>query len=90
MALKQIPFGHAGFEQRAQIIRRTRSYQNLGENVGYNWGEADPAGAAVARWLDSPAHVQNIAGNFELTGIGIATSDKGEYYFTQIFLKPSR
>jgi uncharacterized protein YkwD len=89
MATGRIPFGHAGFEQRAQTIRRSLSYNRLGENVGYNWGEADPARGAVERWLRSPQHLKNIEGDFELTGIGIATSDRAEYYFTQIFVQPS-
>jgi uncharacterized protein YkwD len=88
MAQGRIPFGHSGFEQRAQIIRRSYAHSELGENVGYNWGRADPAAEAVARWLRSAQHRTNIAGDFRLTGIGVAENEKGEYYFTQIFLKP--
>ncbi|MGH2618530.1 MAG: CAP domain-containing protein [Thermomicrobiales bacterium] len=88
MASGQVPFGHAGFEERAQTIRRDLAYGRLAENVGYNRGVADPAGDAVERWLRSPQHLANVAGDFEITGLGVGTNGRGEYYFTQIFVKP--
>ncbi len=90
MATGGVPFGHASFDERARIIARSVRYERLAENVGWNRGEADPAAAAVANWLRSPLHLANISGDFELTGIGVARSHNAEYYFTQIFLKPSR
>lgn len=90
MASGRIPFGHAGFDERARAIGRSIRYETIAENVGWNRGEADPAAAAVANWLRSPPHLANITGEFELTGIGVARSENGDYYFTQIFLKPSR
>lgn len=89
MAGGEVPFGHAGFEERARTIRLELSRGRLAENVGYNRGVRDPAGDAVERWLRSPQHMANVTGDFELTGIGIGTNARGEYYFTQIFLKPS-
>ncbi len=89
MAARHVPFGHDGFEQRAQTIRRGHSYARVGENVAWNRGHADPAATAVEYWLRSPKHLQNVAGDFQLTGIGVAQNDRGEYYFTQIFLEAS-
>jgi uncharacterized protein YkwD len=59
----------------------------IAENVGFNVGYANPASKAVEDWLHSPGHLNNIKGDFELTGIGVAKNKRGKYYFTQIFLK---
>lgn len=87
MATGKVPFGHDGFEQRVNTLRQSLSFGKVAENVGYNMGYADPVSKAVKGWLHSPEHLENIEGDFNLTGIGIAKNDKGEYYFTQIFLK---
>ncbi|MER3590353.1 MAG: alkaline phosphatase, partial [Mastigocladus sp. ERB_26_1] len=35
----------------------------------------------------SPDHLINIKGNYNMTGIGVATNSKGEVYLTQIFIR---
>jgi uncharacterized protein YkwD len=87
MAGGEIPFGHDGFQQRVRTLKQSFSFSKVAENIGYNMGYADPASKAVNSWLHSPKHLENIEDDFGLTGIGVAKSDKGEYYFTQIFLK---
>ncbi len=85
MASGMVPFGHDGFHQRVKAI--AIPYSGAAENVAYNQGYSDPATEAVHGWLKSPGHLTNIKGNYNLTGIGVATNSKGEIYFTQIFLK---
>lgn len=80
-------FGHAGFEQRTKAIRQKVELRSVAENVGANMGQADPEKKAVEGWLKSPGHLKNIKGDFDMTGIGVAKSRKGMYYFTQIFVK---
>jgi uncharacterized protein YkwD len=87
MAKGEVPFSHEGIEERTQAIGQRYSYSSIAENVGYTMASDTPAGKVVENWLKSPAHRKNISGDFELTGIGIARGEKGEYYFTQIFLK---
>lgn len=87
MAQGQVPFSHEGFKQRIEAISNVISYRSAGENVAFNQGYSDPATVAVRGWLKSPGHLKNIQGQFDLTGIGVAKNSKGEYYFTQIFLK---
>ncbi|MBE9228186.1 CAP domain-containing protein [Phormidium sp. LEGE 05292] len=87
MASGKVPFSHQGFEQRVNAIEKSVSYSSAGENVAYNQGYKDPATQAVQGWLKSPGHLKNIRGNFNLTGIGVAQNSKGEYYFTQIFIR---
>lgn len=87
MANGRVPFSHNGFQQRVTSIGRTIPYSRAAENVAYNQGYSDTVGQAVQGWLKSTGHRQNIEGSFDLTGIGIAQNAKGEYYFTQIFIR---
>lgn len=85
MASGKVPFGHQGFGQRVTAV--AISYSSAAENVAYNQGYSDPATLAVQGWIKSSGHRQNMEGNFNLTGIGVATNAKGQYYFTQMFIR---
>ena len=85
MANGKVPFGHTGFSERIKAVGIP--YSSAGENVAYNQGYNDPATTAVQGWLKSPGHLANIRGNFEKTGIGVASNSRGEIYFTQIFFR---
>ncbi|MEH1889706.1 MAG: CAP domain-containing protein [Nostoc sp.] len=85
MANGTVPFGHTGFSERVRAIGIP--YRAAGENVAYNQGYSDPATIAVQGWLKSPGHLANIKGNYDKTGIGVASNSRGEIYFTQIFLR---
>ncbi|MBW4641773.1 MAG: CAP domain-containing protein [Goleter apudmare HA4340-LM2] len=84
MANGKVPFSHQGFERRVTAIPII--YNNAAENVAFNQGYSNPASEAVNGWLNSPGHLQNIKGKYNLTGIGVAANQKGEVYLTQIFL----
>jgi uncharacterized protein YkwD len=66
-----------------------RKYPTAAENIATTQDDPNPDRIAVKDWIASPAHHQNILGNYNLTGIGIAKNDQGEYFFTQIFIKKS-
>lgn len=87
MANGKVPFSHDGFQQRVAVIAKTVAYRGAAENVAYNQGFTDPAAQAVQGWLKSTGHRTNIEGNYNLSGIGVAKNAKGEYYFTQIFIR---
>ncbi len=87
MATGQVPFSHDGAEQRFDKISNQISYQKIAENVGYNSGYNNPAEQVVEGWIKSDGHRKNMLGDYNLTGIGVAKNDKGEYYFTQIFVR---
>ena len=84
MANGTVKFSHHGFEQRVKSIHL--KYNNAAENVAFNIGYNEPAKQAIIGWLNSPGHLRNIRGKFELTGVGVAKNDKGEVYLTQIFI----
>lgn len=87
MANGQVAFGHGGFEQRGRAIAAQIPYRSFAENVAYNQGYSNPSSQAVEGWLRSSGHRTNIQGQYETTGIGVAINARGEYYFTQLFLK---
>ncbi|BAU63770.1 SCP-like extracellular [Stanieria sp. NIES-3757] len=86
MAQGIVPFGHNGFEERVKALEESIQYRRAAENVAYNQGYSDPVGQAVQGWINSFDHRHNIEGNYDLTGIGVAKNDRGEYYFTQLFI----
>lgn len=79
MAQGIVPFGHDGFEQRVKALADSIQYRHVAENVAYNQGYSDPVGQVVQGWINSSDHRHNIEGNYDLTGIGVAKNDRGEY-----------
>lgn len=79
------PFGHEGFDERVNDIRKVTGFiSGAAENVAY--GNLTAA-EVVDGWLHSPGHKKNIEGNYNLTGIGTVQGSDGVIYFTQIFIK---
>jgi uncharacterized protein YkwD len=84
-------FSHQGLDglwvdKRAEKFG-IRSWREIGENIACNRGFSDPTEHAVEAWMKSTGHRDNILGKSWLeTGIGVAVSDEGMYYFTQVFL----
>jgi len=85
MADKDVPFGHTGFQDRYNVLKRELPDMTAGaENVAYG---ADDAAEAVELWLHSAGHMKNIRGNYTHTGIGVVRDSEGHLYFTQLFVK---
>jgi uncharacterized protein YkwD len=78
---------HDGFHERAESVSQTIVYRKAAENVAYNMGYAQPDLIAIQDWIESPGHNRNMTGPFDMTGIGVTQNAKGEYYFTQIFIR---
>ncbi|MBO3460007.1 CAP domain-containing protein [Aetokthonos hydrillicola Thurmond2011] len=85
MAKGKVPFSHQGFIRRVNSI--PIGYSGAAENLAFNQGYNDPANEAIIGWLNSPGHRENIEGNYNLTGIGVATNSKGEVFLTQLFMR---
>ena len=78
----------SGFDERLNEIRKTIPFRAAAENIAASIGDKNPAREAVEGWKKSPRHRKNMLGDFSLTGIGVAPSEQGRYFFTQIFLQP--
>ncbi len=78
---------HDGFNERVDSIAKTISYRSAAENVATNMGHNQPDKVALEGWIDSPGHHRNMIGRYDVTGIGVVQDAKGEYFFTQIFVR---
>jgi uncharacterized protein YkwD len=84
MAEGTVPFGHDGFADRFAAISLLIPASAGAENIAY----ASSADSAFNLWMDSAEHRDNILGNYDYTGVGIAWSAAdGVYYFTEIFIR---
>lgn len=84
MANGRVPFSHNGFAKRVKTI--SIRYKSASENVAFNFGYDDPVAEAVKGWIESPDHLKNLKGKYDLTGIGVAVNSEDEYFLTQIFI----
>lgn len=90
MAAGRCNFGHDGFQDRWNQILKLGSYRSAGENVAYSYLVEDHLLVALDGWMKSSGHRDNILGDFNTTGIGIAFSQEGRCYITQLFAKSSK
>ncbi len=64
-----------------------KKWQAIGENIAYNRGYNNPVEFAVERWMQSVSHRENLLNSrWKESGIGIAVTKDGTYYFTEVFL----
>jgi uncharacterized protein YkwD len=84
MAAGKIPFGHQGFEERAKMLLSKLHGSSVVENVASG---QENAPSIVNSWLDSNSHRNNIEGDFNLTGIGVAKSGNQKMFYCQILIK---
>jgi uncharacterized protein YkwD len=82
MATGRVPFGHQGFPQRSELIRKKLKCWNVAENVSFGINSGKDA---VELWETSPGHRLNMLGDYKYIGIGTAVDRSGRKYFTQIF-----
>lgn len=85
-------FSHVGLDGKMVDDRAdslgVKKWRAIGENIAYNRGYANPMEIAVEKWLLSTSHRQNLLNSrWKQTGIGIAVSENGTFYFTQVFLQ---
>jgi uncharacterized protein YkwD len=84
-------FGHRGsdgsmVDSRADKIG-LRNWNAIGENIAFMRGYDDPAELAVEKWLNSTSHRKNLLSpQWNESAIGIAMTEDGTYYLTQVFL----
>ena len=87
MAAHDVPMGHDGFHERADRVDRFLPLEAIAENVALNdYGPARTIEVAVAGWLASPHHLENIEGHFDVTGVGIVRARDGTFFYTQLFV----
>jgi uncharacterized protein YkwD len=66
-------------------------YQRCAENVFRERNYNDPVAVAIAKWMYSEAHRQNLLQpEYTHTGVGVAEDSEGTVTLTQQFLTPPR
>lgn len=85
-------FGHSGVDGKMVDDRAdqlgVKKWRAIGENIAFNRGYQDPIGTAVEKWMQSAGHRNNLLNpRWQETGIGIAVTPEGCFYFTQVFLE---
>jgi uncharacterized protein YkwD len=74
-------------DDRAKSMR-IKDWRKIGENLFYCEGYDNPNLMAVRGWMKSPTHRDNILDrDYNVSGIGIAESQNGRIYITQVFLE---
>lgn len=59
----------------------------IGENIAWISGGGDTASRTVNSWMRSEGHRENMLNpKFKESGIGLAVTREGKYYFTQILM----
>lgn len=84
-------FSHFGLNGTTVDLRATdfgiEDWRGIGENIAYNKGIDDPTNFTVRSWMMSPGHRRNILNRqWSESGIGIAVTKDGKYFYTQIFM----
>ena len=85
IATGKTAFGHDGYQERANTIFNETGGTHFGENVAE--GNYPTADYFIDNWLNSPTHKENIDGDYNYTGVGVAETESGSKFCTQIFLK---
>lgn len=75
---------HNNFVERSENIKKLTGAKLVSENIAYNYHSAQ---SVLTAWLNSPAHKDNIEGNFTDFGISIRVNSAGKKYYTNIFVK---
>lgn len=73
-------------DERADVAGINK-WKAISENIAFNKGFNNPVEFAVERWMLSASHRQNLLNpRWQQSGIGVAITQDGAYYFTQVFL----
>lgn len=84
-------FSHVGLNGRTVDARAVDSgiddWRGIGENIAFNQGIENPASFAVEKWILSPGHRRNLLDRrWKQSGLGVAVTEDGKYFFTQVFM----
>ncbi|EFA81691.1 hypothetical protein PPL_05685 [Heterostelium album PN500] len=82
MADGTVQFGHQGINDRFKKIPFPTTVNT--ENVAYHDYRRDPAEMALKIWINTEGNLRNMLGPYTHAGVGVAKSNKGEYFFTQL------
>ena len=75
---------HDYFQDRADNLSDLLNAEDVGENIAYNYNTPE---SALSAWLNSPAHKENLEGNYTHMGLSVTVNtETGKKYYTNIFM----
>jgi uncharacterized protein YkwD len=85
-------FGHQDPQGRRTDKRLDQAgldhWRQVSENIAWISGNSDPVARVVQAWMQSAGHRSNILDPVSReSGIGLAITPEGKYYFTQVFMR---
>ena len=76
---------HDYFQQRSDNLIAVLGATKVGENIAYNYQNAE---SAFSAWMNSPAHKANLEGDYTHFGISVSIDPAtGKKYYTNMFIK---
>jgi uncharacterized protein YkwD len=86
-------FSHVSPEGK-DVAHRVREhglrYRRVAENIQMSRGTKDAVQAAIDSWMNSKSHREAILDPEVVeTGVGVAVTEEGQIYFTQVFMTPA-
>lgn len=82
--IEQDQVSHDYFFQRRNFLTANAAATSVGENVAYGYPTAE---AVVNAWLNSDSHRATIEGNYTNFEISADYNEKGNLYYTNIFIR---
>jgi uncharacterized protein YkwD len=77
-----------GANVRDRVNKFDLGWTGLGENLALNYGGKNLVEQVVEQWMNSSAHRDNmLKATWTQSAVGVYIDGKGQYYFTQVFLK---
>ena len=83
MSTKSVPYGHQRYHEMEDQVPIAVTFS---ENIAMVNESKDPGQDIVVAWLKKPKPFSRILANFTHTGIGVAESESGEWYCSQVFV----
>lgn len=83
MASGKTPFSHQGFDERFKRITGKYKVSEGSENVAYG---PNSAYKIVDNWIQTDRYKENLEGNYNFAGIGVAAASQDAFYITMIFI----
>jgi uncharacterized protein YkwD len=83
MAAKDIPFGHDDINERQSAFPLALAYS---ENIALTPACADPGAETIMNWMGVSTTRSRMLSQFTHTGVGVAESQDGSWYVTQIYI----
>jgi uncharacterized protein YkwD len=74
-----------------RVLAAGYDYGKVSENIAVSDSDKAPLPMIVKSWMESETHRVNLLSDkVTETGFGIAKSEKGEVYYTQVFARPRK